>query len=222
MLFVGIIIYESSIIILTLTGISKRAFNGAFEATIPTVPSEGEPIGMDIKGNILTIFTMDGFLKIFDLLEEEPKLLTTVRNLYDMCNDFGEIIQAKINCNGNIIALTLAASNLIPDGKLYIWDIEQDNFIYYDFRKYNTSKSNTFENFDNFENDVEDETNLTETQRIFNRICSNRIPLTVHWDNEDPRLLVVNAKKLKNSNLNANKGFMSLYGKNQDGSKDII
>ncbi|KAF2887297.1 hypothetical protein ILUMI_18876, partial [Ignelater luminosus] len=85
----------------------------------------------------------------------------------------------------------------------------------YDFRKYNCSKSNTFDDLEQFGEETETikETELSdETQLYYDKICSNRIPLSLYWDSEDPRLLVCNAKKLKLSSSNIKKGFVSLYG----------
>ncbi|KAF5302514.1 hypothetical protein FQR65_LT00886 [Abscondita terminalis] len=212
----GIIIYGKNIVVLSLNGVLIKTHNGSTIFTIPTTASEGEPIGMDVTSKYLTVFTMEGFLKIYDLSETEPKLVTPIRTLYDMCTDFGEIIQAKVNSNGTKVALTLAAANLVPDGKLYIWDLEQDNLNLYDFRKYNSSKSNTYDDLENLIE--EDYCNDDETALRYNQICTNRIPLSVYWDGEDSRLLVCNAKKLKNSNLQGSKGHksLSLYGKKEE------
>ncbi|KAK5641268.1 hypothetical protein RI129_009815 [Pyrocoelia pectoralis] len=193
----GIIIYGKTIIVLTPAGVLIKSHSGSNSFSIPSTTSEGEPIGIDITSSYLTIFTMEGYLKIYDLSETEPKLITPMRSLYDMCTDFGEIIQAKANSNGSKVALTLAAANLVPDGKLYIWDVEQDNLdLLYDFRKFNCSKSNTYEDFQDVCDEVVDE-DVDDTTAMYNKICTNRIPLSLHWDNEDARLLVCNAKKLK-------------------------
>ncbi|KAK4874572.1 hypothetical protein RN001_013932 [Aquatica leii] len=217
-----IIAYGKSIIVLSLNGVVIKAHGGATTFTIATSASEGEPIGIDVTAKYLTVFTMEGFLKIYDLSGAEPKPVTSVRSLYDMCTDFGEIIQAKINSNGTKVALTLAAASLVPDGKLYIWDIEQDTLNLYDFRKYNCSKSNTYDDFENVID--EDNCNDDETTLRYNKICTNRIPLSLYWDDEDPRLLVCNAKKIKNSNSHGGKGSncLSLYGKTEVDAKPVL
>ncbi|KAJ8931389.1 hypothetical protein NQ314_015707 [Rhamnusium bicolor] len=135
--------------------------------------------------------------------EPQPKLVTPVRNLYDMASDFGEIIQAKTNSAGNKVALTLAAANLIPDGKLYIWDIENDDLVVYDFRKYDfPEKDDENEMYETGEHEItlnDNENDAEDIKSAFDEICRNRIPLTLCWDTEDPRLLVCNARKLKMS-----------------------
>lgn len=199
-----VIMHEKRVITLFVNGVTLRSINGIVESTIPTVSTEGEPIGIDVCGNYLTIFTMDGYLKIYDISERELRLVTAVRNLYDMCVDFGEIIQAKTNSSGTKVALTVAAANLIPDGKLYVWDIENDNTMIYDFKKRTNNQNSQYEDEETFNNEDADDVKIA-----FNKICAGRIPLSLYWDNEDSRLLVCNAKKLKSSK--SKKGFKKNY-----------
>lgn len=169
---------------------------------------------MDIHNNFLTIFTMDGFLKIYDISNRDPRLVTGVRSLYDMCTDFGEIIQAKTNSTGTKVALTIAAANLIPDGKLYVWDIEQDDLSFYDFRK---NESQVYDEEGNvIQNPSLDEDDSNE---IYDKICKSRIPLTTFWDWDDPRLLVCDAKKLKSGK--EKKQFTGIYMKAKNGNSFV-
>ncbi|KAI4456192.1 hypothetical protein MML48_8g00010237 [Holotrichia oblita] len=200
----GIILYERNILTLFPTGVTMHSLNGSMIASIPILQAEGEPIGMDLCGTYLTIFTIDGFLKVYDLSDRDPKLITNSYNLYDMCSDFGEIIQAKSNNNGTKVGLTIAAANLIPDGKLYIWDIEKDTLLSYDFKKKRKSfdyEDDTLEISDNTGDD---------TKSIYDKICTNRIPLSIHWDIYDSRLLVCNARKMKIASKS--KSLVNLYG----------
>lgn len=182
------------VIVLSQSGVSIKSPNGVDAASISAILTEGEPIGMDVNSNFLTVFTMEGFLKLYNLEDvANLKLVTPVRNLYDMCSNFGEVIQAKSNSNGSKIALTLAGENLVPDGKLYVWDIEPDKMSEYDFLRGNGS--------------VEDESDSDDTKALYERVCRNCIPLSIFWDRQDPRLLVVDAKKLSVSKKQARKGF---------------
>lgn len=76
---------------------------------------------------------MNGFIKMFDVSKHEPKLLTKPKSGYDMFSNFGEIILAKCNSNGTILAVTIATEQLIPDGLIYIWNIEKDFVSSFDF-----------------------------------------------------------------------------------------
>lgn len=185
----NVLLHNKNVIVLFAKGVSIRSPTGIIVANIPFLTNEGEPIGIDVNGNYLTIFTLDGFLKLYDLSEHEPKLVTPVRNLYDFCNDFGEIIQARSNSAGNKIALTLAGVDLIPDGKLYVWNVQEESLKTFDFHKYGDYV--TDEELEVVEKDAED------SSAWYEEICASRIPLAVHWDFEDSRLLVCCAKKLK-------------------------
>lgn len=76
---------------------------------------------------------MNGFIKVFDVSKHEPKLLTKAKSGYDMFSNFGEVILAKCNANGTILAITIATEQLIPDGLIYIWNIEKDTVNSFDF-----------------------------------------------------------------------------------------
>lgn len=50
-----------------------------------------------------------------------------------MFPNFGEIILAKCNSNGMTVAITIATEQLIPDGLIYVWNIEKDTVSSFDF-----------------------------------------------------------------------------------------
>lgn len=81
----------------------------------------------------MTVFTINGLLKIYDISRHEPKLITQPKSGYDLFAHFGEIIMAKCNANGTQIAVIIANETLVPDGKLYIWHIEKDTVMEHDF-----------------------------------------------------------------------------------------
>lgn len=97
---------------------------------------------------------------------------------------------------GSKVAFTLAASNLVPDGKLYIWDIETDEIAIYDFQKYESLGDINFDGY--YENETTVEvTAESDSNAVFDEICKNRIPMSIYWCEEDPRLLICNARKIK-------------------------
>ncbi|KAL1494371.1 hypothetical protein ABEB36_009980 [Hypothenemus hampei] len=191
----GIILYNNTIICLNSLKITLYTAQGNVLSHITSIVNEGEPIGADVTSNFLTIATMEGYLKIYDLLDNQPKLLTPAKNLADSIDDFGEVIQAKTNSKGNKVAFTLAASNLIPDGKLYIWDVESDEITSYDFRKYDAIESSPFEDY--YDRELDNRESDSGTNAVFEDICKNRLPMSVYWCEEDARLLICNARKIK-------------------------
>lgn len=101
----------------------------------------GKPIGANLSAHYLTIFTLNGFVKIYDVSRHEPKMITIPKSCYDLFTNFGEVIMAKCNANGTLVAITIAAESLVPDGKLYVWNIERDTVAHYDFFNKNDNSS---------------------------------------------------------------------------------
>lgn len=93
----------------------------------------GSPIGASMTGQYLTAFTLNGYIKVYDVSRHEPKLLTPLKSGYDLFGNFGEIIMAKCNATATHVAITIATESLVPDGKLYVWDVERDIVGEYDF-----------------------------------------------------------------------------------------
>ena len=143
---------------------------------------EGEPIGIELCGHFLTVATLLGWVKVWDLSRREAKLHANPKYLNDVILDFGEIILARYdysensvlisqteyfygrsNCEGSKVSITAAKSNLLPDGKLYLWATESDTLASFDF--------------------AGQEASLTD-----------RFVLSHMWDLEEPKLLVCEAK----------------------------
>lgn len=109
------------------------------------------------------------------------------------------------------MAFTLAAANLIPDGKLYIWDIETDDIMKYDFRKHDGLSNSDFG--DTLESEFDELNTDDESDVAFDEICKNRIPLSLYWCEEDARLLICDAKKIKKSNPKKTQPQLTKNGK---------
>lgn len=87
---------------------------------------------MDLTNNWCTVFSMNGYIKVYDIAKHEPQLIIT-RNSYDLFENFGEVMYAKANSSGTHLAMTIANESLIPDRKLYLWNIEKDKVMFFDF-----------------------------------------------------------------------------------------
>lgn len=79
------------------------------------------------------MFTLNGIIKIFDIHRHDPKLMAPPKSAYDLFPNFGEIIMAKCNSEGTFVITTIATESLVPDGKLYLWNLETDVVRSYDF-----------------------------------------------------------------------------------------
>lgn len=104
-----------------------------FSISKKNLPLKGTPIGASLMHHFMTIFTMNGYLKIYDVSRHDPKLIVPPKSGYDLFGNFGEIIMAKCNATGTHLAMTIATESLVPDGKLYIWEMEKDRLSNFDF-----------------------------------------------------------------------------------------
>lgn len=128
-----ILIYENILVILTPIVIQLRSIEGTIIQTLSTLPEEGEPITMELTGQYLTVASLNGILKIWDLGKREAKLYTRAMTCYEAISDFAEIIEAKCNSDCRYVSITVAMANLMPSSILYVWDIESDQLHEFDF-----------------------------------------------------------------------------------------
>ncbi|XP_031832698.1 intraflagellar transport protein rempA isoform X2 [Nomia melanderi] len=171
-----LLICDHSLIILTPVVIQLRSMEGTIIQMLPTLPEEGEPITMDLTGQYLTVASLNGILKIWDLSKREAKLHTRAMATYEAISDFAEIIEATCNADCRCVSITVAMANLMPSSILYVWDIESDQIHEFDFAE-------------SYDID-EDDTALAVK-------CRGRLVTAHCWDVEDPRLLVCRAQRLE-------------------------
>ncbi|XP_076752394.1 intraflagellar transport protein rempA [Xylocopa sonorina] len=171
-----LLIYDHTLIVLTPVLIQLRSMEGTVIQALPTLPEEGEPITMELTGQYLTVASLNGILKIWDLSKREAKLHTRAMATYEAINDFAEIIEARCNADCRCVSITVAMANLMPSPILYVWDIESDQIHEFDFA----------ESMD-----------LDEDDTSFSVKCRGRLVTAHCWDVEDPRLLVCRAQRLE-------------------------
>ncbi|XP_034180473.1 intraflagellar transport protein 140 homolog isoform X3 [Osmia lignaria lignaria] len=170
-----LLMYDHTLIVLTPLVIQLRSMEGTVLQTLPTLPEEGEPITMDLTGQYLTVASLNGILKIWDLSKREAKLHTRAMATYEAINDFAEIIEARCNMDCRLVSITVAMTNLMPSSILYVWDIESDQIHEFDFAE---------------SNDIDEDDNSLAVK------CRGRLVTTHYWDVDDPRLLVCRAQRL--------------------------
>lgn len=165
---INMFMYEQNIICVTNENrIVVNSLNGVKLQELIFTDHEGKPIGSDLSGKYLTIFTLNGYIKVFDVSRHELKLVVPTKNAYDLFENFGEVIMAKANKEGTFVAMTIATESLVPDGKLYIWKLESDQVVLHDFIQKENSEN------------------------------VPRLPISFHWDTDDPRLLACEAKLIQ-------------------------
>lgn len=128
-----ILIYQSILVILTPVVVQLRSIEGTIIQSLSTLPEEGEPITIELTGQYLTVASLNGILKIWDLGKREAKLYTRAMATYEAISDFAEIIEAKCNSDCRYVSITVAMANLMPSSILYVWDIESDQLHEFDF-----------------------------------------------------------------------------------------
>jgi intraflagellar transport protein 140 len=164
-----IFIYEQNIICIGQNDITIMSLNGVKLQQVSFLDHEGKPIGSNLTSKYLTIFTLHGYIKVYDVSRHELKLLVPTKNAYDLFENFGEIIMAKANQDGSLVAMTIATENLVPDGMLHIWRLESDTILSYDF----------------LQKDAPD--------------AIPRLPITFNFDEDDHRLLACEARLIQQS-----------------------
>ncbi|XP_066587942.1 intraflagellar transport protein 140 homolog [Prorops nasuta] len=192
-----ILIYENTLIILTPTVIQLRSVEGSIMQTLPSSSEEGEPIIMELTGQYLTVASLNGTLKIWDLSKREAKLYTRAMAAYESIEDFAEIIEARCNSDCRCVSMTVAMTNLMPSSTLYVWDIESDHIHEFDFAESHDDKNDELSSSINYRG------------RLVTAHC---------WDTEDPRLLICRAQKLESRYNKSSK----IKNDNKDTSASVV
>jgi intraflagellar transport protein 140 len=130
-----IFIYEQNVICVGQNDVTILSVNGVKLQEVSFTDHEGKPIGSDLTNKFLTIFTLNGYIKVYDVSRHELKLVVPTKNAYDLFENFGEVIMAKANHDGSLVAMTIATESLVPDGKLHVWKLESDLVLSHDFLK---------------------------------------------------------------------------------------
>ncbi|XP_012271619.1 intraflagellar transport protein 140 homolog [Orussus abietinus] len=195
-----ILLFESTVILLTPNLVQLRSVEGTIIQTLPMTPEEGEPINMELTGPYLTVSSLNGVLKIWNLSKREAKLYTRPMPAYKAIADFAEIIEARCNSDCRCVSVTVAMANLMPSSILYLWDIESDRIHEFDFAR---SATDDIEDIDE------------DRHRALTAGCKGRLVTAHCWDTDDPRLLVCRAQKLETRDSKANSRLRSNESKEE-------
>ncbi|KAB7493708.1 Intraflagellar transport protein [Armadillidium nasatum] len=191
------VMHENSIFSIEGSSIQVRSFQGTVKQTLSFQVQEGEPVALDVCGNFLVVGTLYGTIKLWDLSRREAKIHHQGKQVNDTARDFGEIISVHCNCNGTRVSIAVAQTSLLPDPKLYIWDIENDIFTFFNFA---TGKPEDDDTESMVPPNSADSRNSHEvmhqdrTKRETAKEVGGRFVIRHSWDAEDSRLLVCEAK----------------------------
>ncbi|XP_037936551.1 intraflagellar transport protein 140 homolog [Teleopsis dalmanni] len=126
-----IFIQNQNIFCLTSSDVVIYSIGGVVLNKLQGNDNEGKIIGMDLTGSYLSTFTMNGFIKCYDVSRHDPKLLFPGKSGYDFLDDFGEFIIVKCNSIGTHLAIIIANRSFAPKPILYCWDFERNNLMSY-------------------------------------------------------------------------------------------
>uniref|UniRef100_A0A182RYS9 WD_REPEATS_REGION domain-containing protein n=1 Tax=Anopheles funestus TaxID=62324 RepID=A0A182RYS9_ANOFN len=178
---VAVYLYEQSIVALGAEQVKIYSLSGIVLQEIVFNGNEGKPIGVDLVGPYLTVFTLHGYIRLYDVSRHDIRLLQPPKNAYDLFEKFGEIIMARTNANGTYVALTIANEQLLPDGKLYLWNLESNVLSW---REFHAQEQNGRVRW--LKQGTDGTSSSTHT-------C---LPVGFFWDAEDARLLACETKPL--------------------------
>ena len=128
-----LVAHEKSIYTLENLKIHIRTFQGTIKQSLTLSDSEGFGLSLDINSSYLVVATSTGCLKMWDLSRREAKSHAHPKYLSEHITNFGEVISARVNATASRVSVLVAHSTLIPDPKLYIWDVENDVILYFNF-----------------------------------------------------------------------------------------
>lgn len=112
-------------------------FQGAVKQTLTMSESEGEISAVNILGDHMVV-TTETHIKVYDTSRREFRLIGMPRKFEDkQGQSLGLIRAAFVNSQGNKIALLVDQAPkptlIFPDTNIYVYDLDIDNFLYYDF-----------------------------------------------------------------------------------------
>lgn len=107
---------------------------GVVKKSVSFSEEEGTPLLLDINKDHLVMSTSIGTVKLWDISRAEPRAVVPGRVFDEFVSVFKSI---KVNCNGTKVSILAQHDDhsgvLVPDSKLYVYDVELDRVFPYDF-----------------------------------------------------------------------------------------
>uniref|UniRef100_A0A182K189 Uncharacterized protein n=1 Tax=Anopheles christyi TaxID=43041 RepID=A0A182K189_9DIPT len=179
---VAVYLYEQSIVALGTEQVKIYSLSGIILQELVFNGNEGKPIGVDLIGPYLTVFTLHGYIRLYDVSRHDIRLLQPPKSAYDLFEKFGEIIMARPHANGTHVAVTIANEQLLPDGKLYLWNLESNVLTARQFHAHEPTNGRRW---------------LKDGQGLEGATSGHScLPVGFYWDAEDARLLACETKPL--------------------------
>lgn len=189
-----LVLHEQSVYTTEPGKIQVRNFQGTVKQLISLTEQDGEPVLFDVCEKFLVVVTDTHMIKVFDVSRREAKPHNNPRNMADLVPKVGVIRMAKINSNGTKVAFICDQNDGMPDSKVYIWDVDLDSIGFFDF----SIGLGDQEDLPSSEKE-EDLSDIERGKRKAAADISGRYPINIHWDSEEKKLLVCEAKLVVSS-----------------------
>lgn len=90
--------------------------------------SDGKIAGFSITGKVMVAWSVNNYLRMFDLARREYKQVGVTRRFENNDGLLGKIKNCAINADGTKVAIIADAFNKSTKDKFFVYDCEMDNF----------------------------------------------------------------------------------------------
>eukprot|EP00276_Gloeochaete_wittrockiana_P002244 CAMPEP_0184673476 /NCGR_PEP_ID=MMETSP0308-20130426/86689_1 /TAXON_ID=38269 /ORGANISM="Gloeochaete witrockiana, Strain SAG 46.84" /LENGTH=1407 /DNA_ID=CAMNT_0027120965 /DNA_START=36 /DNA_END=4259 /DNA_ORIENTATION=- len=133
----AVAIHQENVYIASSTRVEVCNLQGVIKQTLAFSEPEGDPVLLDIGGNFLAVATKNGLIKIWDISRRDAKQIGAGRRFEEGGVSIGVMSSIRVNHTGTRVSIlsAIAGSGGIkrPDTKLYVYEVDTDSIVNYDF-----------------------------------------------------------------------------------------
>uniref|UniRef100_A0A915CSH0 Anaphase-promoting complex subunit 4-like WD40 domain-containing protein n=1 Tax=Ditylenchus dipsaci TaxID=166011 RepID=A0A915CSH0_9BILA len=123
------IFYNQQIYIVDKDKLLINTIQGTLKKSVTFREIEGDPSTIDVNGKWMCIATTHGYLRIYDLSDDNFKLVFHSSHIGKSVKEFEKFASVKINCAGNRISFTIQQSNEEVNEKLFVWTLRLTQLV---------------------------------------------------------------------------------------------
>ncbi|CAL8282296.1 unnamed protein product [Merluccius merluccius] len=113
--------------------VQVRTPQGTVKQLLAFSEAEGNPLLLSVCQTYLAVGTDTARVKVFDLTRREAKAHCNAKNLNELIPNLGALQSVKCNASGSQVSLLITQVNGRPDRKVYVYDVEMDTLLHFDF-----------------------------------------------------------------------------------------
>jgi len=126
-------VYRDSVYRCTPGKVEVCNFGGTVKQTLVFDDVQGKPAQLDINGDFLAVSSSNNYIRLWKISGREAKPHGLGRRV-EVQPPIGEIESIRCNCNGTRVSfLATAADSGKRDPRLFVYDVDADGFMFYDF-----------------------------------------------------------------------------------------